>query len=99
MVSVGKFHESHPTNLLSSMDDHGENIVPFEYVRKPNICRTKPFFTKKVSIEVLFDPESKISQRNPFLSRVDLSHLFFVWEMYVASERESNSYQIYFLNV
>lgn len=34
------------------------------------------FFTKKVSIEVLFDPESNISQRNPFLSRVDLSHLF-----------------------
>ena len=24
VVSVGKFHESHPTHLLSSMDDHGE---------------------------------------------------------------------------
>lgn len=56
VVSVGKFHESHPTNLLSSMDDHGENIVPFEYVQKPSICRTNVFFHQKGEYRSTFRP-------------------------------------------
>ena len=62
-------------------------FVPFEYVQKPNICWTKSCHQKGEDLPAESFFESMIQT------------FFFVWEMYVTSERESNSYQIYFLNV